>query len=97
MSDGYKYTAPISAFPQGQTPTGIFSLAGNVMEWIADWFGPYDTAQTINPVGPASGLERVLRGGSWAGSTDFSRGFHRNSSQPKIRYRDGGIRLVRNF
>jgi formylglycine-generating enzyme required for sulfatase activity len=97
MSDGYKYTAPISVFPQGQTPTGIFSLAGNVMEWIADWYGPYNTAQTVNPTGPASGLERVLRGGSWAGSNDFARGFHRNRSQPKIRYRDGGIRLVRNF
>ncbi len=96
-SDGYRYASPVSVFADGQTPEGIFGLAGNVMEWIADWYGPYDTAQTNNPTGPATGLQRVLRGGSWAGSNDFARGFHRNKSEPDIRYRDGGFRLVRNF
>ncbi|MBW7998082.1 MAG: choice-of-anchor D domain-containing protein [Candidatus Glassbacteria bacterium] len=96
-SDGDRYTSSISAFPQGQTPTGLFGMAGNVMEWIADWFGPYDTAGTNNPTGPSAGLERVLRGGSWQGSNDLARGFHRNKSLPRLRYPDGGIRLVRNF
>ncbi len=96
-TDGYKHASPVSSFPDGTTPEGLFGLSGNVMEWIADWYGPYDTGQTNNPTGPLSGIRRVLRGGSWAGSNDFARGFHRNKSEPKIRYRDGGFRLVRNF
>jgi formylglycine-generating enzyme required for sulfatase activity len=96
-SDGYKHASSVAAFPDGQSPEGVFGLSGNVMEWIADWYGPYETAQTNNPTGPFSGIRRVLRGGSWAGSVDFTRGFHRNKSEPNLRYRDGGFRLVRNF
>ncbi len=96
-SDGYKYASSVAAFPDGQTPEGVFSMAGNVMEWLADWYGPYNTSQTNNPTGAPTGISRVLRGGSWAGSNDFCRGFHRNKSEPDLRYRDGGFRLVRNF
>ncbi len=96
-SDGYRYCAPAGSFPSGNNPEGVNNLVGNVMEWINDWNGDYNPDQTFNPSGNATGTEKVIRGGSWRGSTLFCRGFHRNRSTPKLRYPDCGIRLVRNF
>ncbi|MCE5272386.1 choice-of-anchor D domain-containing protein [bacterium] len=96
-SDGYRYCSPIGSFPSGNSPEGVNNLVGNVMEWINDWNGDYNPEQTFNPTGNPTGTEKVIRGGSWRGSTLFARGFHRNRSLPKLRYPDCGIRLVRNF
>lgn len=96
-SDGFRYCSPVGSFPGGNSPEGVNNLSGNVMEWINDWNGDYNLEQTLNPTGNPTGTEKVIRGGSWRGSTLFSRGFHRNRSTPKLRYPDCGIRLVRNF
>ena len=44
-------------------------MAGNVMEWVADWWAPdyYTTSPEQNPTGPNTGTYKVLRGGSWFG------------------------------
>ena len=65
--DGFKYSAPVGAFRQDQSPDGVFDMTGNVMEWTADWFDEryYATLPPSNPSGPASGMERVIRGASW--------------------------------
>ena len=49
-------------------------MSGNVSEWVADWYDPnyYAGSLHLNPPGPVTGIERVLRGGNWE-DTSFSR------------------------
>ena len=65
--DGYTDTAPVDTFADGVSVYNIFNLAGNVWEWVADWYDPayYKNSPPSNPLGPSSGQYRVLRGGSW--------------------------------
>ena len=57
--------AAVGSFPAGASPYGALDMAGNVWEWVADWFAPgYDSAAQRNPTGPATGTKRSMRGGS---------------------------------
>jgi len=61
-------TAEVGSYPTGASPYGVLDMAGNVLEWVADWYGYtyYSTSPVSNPSGPASGRYRVLRGGGWS-------------------------------
>ena len=66
--DGFLELAPVGSFPDGRTPDGIEDLAGNVDEWVADWFSPeYPKESSVNPTGPDVGDLRVVRGGAYGG------------------------------
>lgn len=72
MPDWYLYTAPVGTFEThkriyciGRSVFGVCEMGGNVREWCADWYGPYSQEEQVNPKGPYTGTERVLRGGSW--------------------------------
>jgi formylglycine-generating enzyme required for sulfatase activity len=54
-----------SRHPAGASWCGALDMAGNVWEWVADWFGPYSGSPQENPTGPAAGDVHVLRGGGW--------------------------------
>ncbi|MBE7536719.1 MAG: SUMF1/EgtB/PvdO family nonheme iron enzyme [Anaerolineales bacterium] len=67
VDDGYADTAPVGSYQDGVSPYGLFDMAGNVWEWVADWYDSdyYINSPASNPLGPSSGQSRVLRGGSW--------------------------------
>jgi formylglycine-generating enzyme required for sulfatase activity len=65
--DGYDTTAPVNSFVNGASPYGVLNMAGNVWEWVADWYDEdfYTRSSTQNPSGPSSGELKVFKGGSW--------------------------------
>jgi len=65
--DGYVRSAPVGSFPAGDSPYGALDMAGNVGEWVADWYDDdyYSRSPNTDPPGPDSGEYRVVRGGSW--------------------------------
>jgi serine/threonine-protein kinase len=75
IDDGYRYTAPVGSYPDGASPYGALDMAGNVLEWVADWYDPgyYNNSPDRNPSGPDSGDSRVSRGGSWSDSDYLNR------------------------
>jgi formylglycine-generating enzyme required for sulfatase activity len=63
--DRWEFTAPVASFdPNG---LGLYDMAGNVMEWVKDWFSDkyYAGAPSVDPRGPLTGSYRVLKGGGW--------------------------------
>lgn len=60
-------TTKVGSYLGGVSPYGLYDMAGNVWEWVNDWYDSsyYQTSPSSNPQGPTSGQYRVLRGGSW--------------------------------
>ncbi len=64
--DPFEFSAPVASFPLDQSPYGVYNMAGNVMEWVADWYQE-DAYRDIspNPQGPPTSSFKVIRGASW--------------------------------
>lgn len=74
---------------------GLFDMHGNVCQWCQDYYGEYPKAATVDPLGPAQGTFRVLRGGSWSSIAGLCRSAYRDSYPPDARFRgDVGFRVV---
>lgn len=65
--DGINTLWPVGTQPETDSPFGVHDMAGNVREWVKDWYAPdyYQTGPTHNPVGPEEGILKVIKGGSW--------------------------------
>jgi serine/threonine-protein kinase len=83
-------TLRVGSFPGGVSPLGAYDMAGNALEWVADYYDPlyYVESEEANPTGPEFGDERVLRGGSF-GNPDglfyvVSRRYHLNPDLTEV-------------
>jgi len=96
-ADGFRFTSPVGAFPTGASPVGCLDLAGNVAEWCADWYGPLPAETRLqNPAGPATGTERVTRGGAWNLGADSIRSFSRSRLEPQRQLGSVGFRCAKD-
>jgi sulfatase modifying factor 1 len=89
--------APVGSHVAGKSPYEINDLAGNVSEWVADWYVedlPTDVAW--NPTGPASGKGKVIRGGGWYDPPDRLRSAKRFYASPGNRADDLGFRCAQD-
>jgi formylglycine-generating enzyme required for sulfatase activity len=86
-------TTAVGSYPFGASPVGALDMAGNVSEWVADWYDAsyYANSPESNPQGPASGDSRVLRGGSWY-YVDFARSAFRDRFNPPDSFFSVGFR-----
>ena len=73
---------PVDVGQYGANPWGFFDMHGNVWEWVHDWRANYFTGAQTDPEGPASGSNRVMRGGSWNTGGNYLRSANRDQVNP---------------
>lgn len=85
-------TMPVDSYPDGVNGFGVYNMAGNVFEWVSDWYDPkyYKQSVALNPQGPEKGYNfanqgpvKVLRGGSWLAPETSLHTSHRFWNQPE--------------
>ncbi len=89
-------TSQVGNYPAGVSPYGALDMAGNVWEWVIDWWQSdyYNISPYSNPPGPSSGSYKVFRGGSWSGNWLSLRVAYRSYFYPDSRYSSVGFRCA---
>lgn len=78
------HTRAVGSFPAGASPYGAMDMAGNLWEWVADWFDDHYYARSPrdNPRGPEDGKQKVARGGGYGGTDAVMRTSQRRELYP---------------
>jgi formylglycine-generating enzyme required for sulfatase activity len=89
-------TAQVGSYPLGASPYGALDMAGNVWEWVNDWYdsGYYSVSPNSNPPGPETGTYGVLRGGFWVSIGGYLRVANRYNDNPALQSNGIGFRCV---
>jgi len=95
---GYAALAKVGSFENGQSPYGVYDLAGSVWEWVADRYDEhyYQHSPEHDPRGPTTGPLRVLRGGAWNSPATIIASANRNANVPSARRSDVGFRCAKD-
>jgi formylglycine-generating enzyme required for sulfatase activity len=98
IDDGYEEIAPVGTYLGGMSWVGALDMAGNVWEWVGDWYEDYTAVAQVNPSGPENGNYKIIRGGCWANGEDGVRTAYRlqdgGEILPSFRHPNIGFRCV---
>jgi len=94
---GITTTTPVTSNPKGVSPYGAFNMAGNISEWVQDWYQKdyFASSPQTNPRGPKSGEYRVIRGGNYMNSLDHVRADYRVWERPDYAMPGYGVRCAK--
>ena len=95
---GYEALTEVGSFEQGKSPYGVYDMAGNVWEWVADRYdeGSYGKSTERNPTGRSTGEKRIVRGGAWDSASTYVRSSYRLRLSPTFRLDNIGFRCARD-
>ena len=96
---GFKALESVDSMPKGRSPYGAHHMAGNVWEWVNDWYQDsyYEVSPSSNPKGPESGTSKVLRGGNWYYKAYYMRTTYRFNDKPDVFKNWQGFRCAQNL
>jgi formylglycine-generating enzyme required for sulfatase activity len=98
--DAYKYAyyaqrkGPVAVAGLAPNEAGLYDMAGNVAEWVNDWFYAYPTVSQDNYAGPEEGDYKVVRGGGWSDKAPALASGEREKKAPKHHSATIGFRIV---
>ncbi|HMJ56110.1 MAG TPA: SUMF1/EgtB/PvdO family nonheme iron enzyme [Polyangiaceae bacterium] len=95
MLCSFNSSQSVRSFIAGKSVFNAYDMAGNVGEWVSDWYGAYDIPPAPNPTGPPSGTLRVVRGGDYQSQSSVLRASHRIAIDPITRVDDIGFRCAK--
>jgi formylglycine-generating enzyme required for sulfatase activity len=89
-------TTQVGSYLLSASPYGLLDMAGNVAEWVSDWYDAayYNDSPYVNPTGPSTGTEKVLRGGSWNSNWFLLQVTYRWPQNPGSEFNIVGFRCV---
>lgn len=89
-------TTEVGKYPAGASPYGALDMAGNVWQWVKDWYAEdyYQNSPKRNPAGPASGSYKVMRGGAFYFDSSVERSANRIGIDPELTWDPNGFRCL---
>jgi len=94
--DGTHQTV-VGSYPLGASALGAFDMAGNVWEWMNDWYNKLSENPQTDPTGPVCGLDHVYRGGSFGSMDQYLLSYFRDKGHPSYSYHYLGFRTALTF
>ena len=93
-----KATTPVGAYASGSSPYGVHDIAGNVNEWVQDWYAAdyYANAPAKNPTGPSHGDRRSMRSSAWITAVSLAHAASRLNDRPTARANTLGFRCAKS-